>query len=101
MLEVGLMQRVTLFLGYPTHALSVTLCTVLVSTGLGALAVSRRTGSRARIGLPVAGALAGIIAFYAFGLGPLLGRLGTLGFAARVLVAVGVIFPLGLCLGTL
>ena len=34
-LEVTLIQRLTLFLGYPTHSLSVTLFALLVSTGVG------------------------------------------------------------------
>jgi hypothetical protein len=99
-LEVGLIQRMTLFLGYPTHTLSVTLCTVLISTGVGALVSSRRTGSRASIVTPVAIALAGIIFFYCFLLEPVLAMVNTLPFAARVAVAVAVILPLGLCLGT-
>ncbi len=100
LLEVGLIQRLTLFLGYPTHTLSVTLCTVLISTGVGALVSSRRSGSRAQIIAPVAVVLAAIIVFYCFGLEPLLETVNTLPFAARVLVAVAVILPLGLCLGT-
>ncbi|HEV7734544.1 MAG TPA: hypothetical protein VGR62_20390 [Candidatus Binatia bacterium] len=100
MLEVGLIQRLTLFLGYPTHTLSVTLCTILISTGIGALVSQRRAGSRAQIVAPVAAALFLIIVFYCFGLEPLLERLNTLPFAARVLVAVALILPLGLCLGT-
>ena len=35
--EISLIQRLTLFLGYPTYSLTVTLCAVLVSTALGAL----------------------------------------------------------------
>ena len=100
LLEVGLIQRLTLFLGYPTHTLSVTLCALLVSTGIGALASSRAARSRTAIVLPVAAMLTIIIAFYCYGLGAVLAHLNTLPFAGRVGVAVTVIFPLGLCLGT-
>ena len=40
-LEVVLIQRFVLFLGFPTYALSVVLCALLVSTGVGALLTTR------------------------------------------------------------
>src|SRR5439155_15321335 len=40
-LEIVLIQRFVLFLGFPTYALSVVLFALLVFTGLGALASSR------------------------------------------------------------
>lgn len=39
--EIALIQRFTLFLGFPTYALSVVLFSLLVFTGLGSLASSR------------------------------------------------------------
>jgi hypothetical protein len=37
LIEVSLIQRLTLFLGYPTHSLTVTLFALLVSSGIGSL----------------------------------------------------------------
>ena len=45
MLEVVLIQRFVLFLGFPTYALSVVLFALLVFTGVGSL-LSTRAGPR-------------------------------------------------------
>ena len=39
--EITLIQRLVLFLGYPTYSLTVTLAAILLSTGVGALLSSR------------------------------------------------------------
>src|SRR4029450_7863116 len=41
LIEVSLIQRLTLFLGYPTHSLTVTLFALLVSSGIGSLLTDR------------------------------------------------------------
>jgi spermidine synthase len=98
-LEVTLIQRLTLFLGYPTYSLTVTLFALLVSTGAGSLASERAARRRDRA-LGVLGAvLTGLVLFYLFGLGPLCARAFGAPFAWRVLLAVAVLLPLGLCLG--
>ncbi|HZB42471.1 MAG TPA: hypothetical protein VE487_15970, partial [Ilumatobacter sp.] len=38
---ITLIQRLVLFLGYPTYSLTVTLAAILLSTGVGALLSSR------------------------------------------------------------
>ena len=45
--EITMIQRLVQFLGYPTYSLTVTLATLLVSTGIGALASKRFDGPRA------------------------------------------------------
>jgi spermidine synthase len=98
-LEVSLIQRLTLFLGYPTYSLTVTLFALLVSTGLGSL-LSERLAERRNATLWTLGAvLIGLVLLYQRGL-PLLAATG-IGwpFAVRVAVAVAVLLPLGLCLG--
>src|SRR5439155_351697 len=47
-LEVSLIQRLTLFLGYPTYSLTVTLFALLLTTGLGSLASERYATQRNR-----------------------------------------------------
>jgi hypothetical protein len=97
-LEVVLIQRFVLFLGFPTYALSVVLFSLLLFTGAGSfLAGQRRDPKRA---LTIALALAAVlIAAASVGLQPLLRSLIDLPFAARVVVAVALLAPFGLTLG--
>ena len=98
-LEIALIQRLTLFLGYPTYSLSVTLFSILLSTGAGSLACARHAGAVPRALLILLGALSGLIVLYLIALGPLLTYAGGLAFEARVVLAVAVVAPLGFCLG--
>ncbi|HVE69522.1 MAG TPA: hypothetical protein VNB64_13175 [Solirubrobacteraceae bacterium] len=97
-LEVGLIQRFVLFLGFPTYALSIVLFSLLVFTGLGALLSNLPASPRRALTLSL-GAAAAMIAAVAFGLGPLLEALVGLPFAARVAVTVALLAPLGAVLG--
>ncbi len=98
-LEVCLIQRLTLFLGYPTYSLTVTLFALLLSTGVGSLLSERwaRAGSQALVSLLAGVAL--MVAFYEIAL-PAIVDLGVgWSLPLRVLLTVLVLFPLGLCLG--
>jgi hypothetical protein len=97
--EITLIQRLVLFLGYPTYSLTVTLAAILLSTGVGALLSSRYQLRAGRAAWVLLGALALLDAFYLFGLTPLTDALLGLPFAARVVVAFAVLAPLGVCLG--
>jgi hypothetical protein len=97
--EITLIQRLVLFLGYPTYSLTVTLAAILLFTGIGALLSSRyqaRAGAAAWILLGVLGLLT---VFYEIGLTPTTDALLGLPLGARVLVAFVVLAPLGVCLG--
>jgi len=98
MLEVVLIQRLVLFLGFPTYALSVVLFSLLLATGLGAALSSRWRDPRRALTASLAGACV-LIALAAFGLEPLLRSLIDLPFAARVAVTVALLVPVGLLLG--
>jgi hypothetical protein len=97
--EVTLIQRLTLFLGYPTHALTVTLFALLVSTGVGSLVSERYQAPRARVLAGLLAGLAALLASYRWGLDPLVHAFLGAPFGARVGIAVAVMAPLGLCLG--
>ena len=97
-LEVPLIQRLTLFLGYPSYSLSVTLCALLLSTGLGS-ALSARYPPTRRVPLALVTAIAACVAFYRLLWPALVGRLVGLALPWRVLVALGVVAPLGVVLG--
>ncbi len=97
--EIALLQKLTLFLGYPTYSLTVTLFALLVFSGLGSAATEWYIEARNRA-LPwlVAGLLA-LTAFYSMGLDPIVAALMGQPLALRIAVAVGMLAPLGLLLG--
>ena len=99
LLEVVLVQRFVLFLGFPTYALSVVLFSLLLFTGAGSLLSVRMARPREGLAAALVLGLALIVAA-AFGLAPLLRGLIDLPFAARVAVAVVLLAPFGVLLGT-
>lgn len=96
--EVPLIQQLNLHLGRPTLTLSAVLFTLLCAGALGSRWLGPRMSTRRRLG----GLLASIVgygALLAFGLSPLMGRLGGAGTEARALAAALAIAPLGFMLG--
>ncbi len=97
--EIALIQRLVLFLGYPTYSITVTLASLLIFTGIGAL-LAGRLGARLRRGSPLLlAAIAGMTVFYAFGLPSLMDAAQTLPLVGRATIAFAVLAPLGVCLG--
>jgi hypothetical protein len=96
--EITMIQRLVRFLGYPTYSLTVTLASILVFTGLGAL-VSKRLSDRRWLMPVLLGVLVVITLFYEFGLDNLTESLLDQGLAIRVIVSLLVLAPLGFCLG--
>lgn len=97
--EISMIQRLTEFLGFPTYSLTVTLASILVFTGIGAL-LSNRFADDPKRALPfLLGALVVLTAFYRFVLGEITESMLTSPFLVRVLIAFIVLAPLGLCLG--
>ncbi len=97
--EIALIQKLVLFLGYPTYSLTVTLMSLLVFTGLGSLASGRL---RERGGRTIAGLFGAIVVltfFYQLGLGAVTGAMLGAPLLVRAIVAVAVMAPLGLVLG--
>lgn len=98
LLEVVLVQRFVLFLGFPTYALSVVLAALLVSSGVGSWLSSRIPDTQRGL----AGALSVavlLIAVSALLLQPFLRGLIDLPFAVRLVVSFAVLTPIGLVLG--
>jgi MFS family permease len=97
--EISLIQKLTLFLGYPTYTLTVTLFGLLVFSGIGSL-LTERYATRRNGALAVL-----VIALLVMGLGmqtglnPLLDAIFGLPLAVRVAVTLLLLAPLGLCLG--
>jgi spermidine synthase len=100
LVEIVLVQRFGLFLGYPVYSLSVVLFTMLLASGLGSLAAGRVESARLGRLLPRAlGLLAAALLAYAVALPPLLSAARGLPIAARILLAVVTIAPLGFLMG--
>jgi hypothetical protein len=98
-LEVVLIQRFVLFLGFPTYALSVVLFALLLFTGAGSF-LSGMVGEPRRALTTALGVAVLLIAAAAVGLQPLLRALIELPFPLRVAVSIALIAPFGLALGT-
>jgi len=96
--EVTLMQLLNLFLGYPTYALTVTLMSLLIFTGLGALISGRFGHHRGTVPVLLLG-ITGLTLFYVLGLTPFTDALLGLPMALRVPIAFALLSPLGVCLG--
>ncbi len=97
--EITMIQRLVQFLGYPSYSLTVTLASILVWTGIGALLSSRLAASVRHLMLILLGVLGALTLFYQFGLPPLMDALQSASLAARISLAFVVLAPLGVCLG--
>jgi len=97
--EIVLMQRLTLFLGHPTYSVTAVLFAILLSSGLGSAWSGRRQGTAREVGGLLAWGLPLAIAFVAFAVPPLLRPLLGLPLPARMAVGMGVIAPLAFLMG--
>jgi hypothetical protein len=92
-IEIVLSQKLVLYLGHPTYALSVVIAGMLVFSGI-ASTVSNRAGPKILLwGLVPALVLVG------FGLSPLLDLTLRAGFVPRLLVVIATIAPLAFLMG--
>lgn len=97
--EIALMQKLVIFLGHPTYALSVVLTSLLASAGLGSLWSGRiRQVRRVHLVAILAGVLA-VVAGNVYFVNELLPQLLGLSLSLRVLIVVAVLIPTGLVLG--
>lgn len=96
--EIVLIQRFTLFIGYPTHAITTTIFSMLTFSAIGSL-VSRRilkTSNHLRLTLAV---VTGATLLYIVGLPSLFGSLLWLPDTARMLLSIALIAPLAFVMG--
>jgi hypothetical protein len=100
LIEVSVLQRFVLLLGHPVYSLTVTLFSLLLGTGVGAAwsrtfreSTLRRSAARALV------VVAGISLMIAFLAAPLVEWAIPLSRAARMLLAVAALVPVGVALG--
>ncbi len=97
--EISLIQKLTLFLGYPTYSLTVTLMALLVFAGIGAFCSESYLPSRRRAVLLLFGAVVFLMIFFQFGIDIITGALLGKSLAVRVTAAIACMAPLGIVLG--
>ncbi len=97
--EISMIQRLVQFLGYPTMSLTVTLATILITTGIGALVSKRYSQNPTRALIRCLGALGVLTIAYRYGLAEFTDSLLGASVGLRILVSIVVLAPLGFCLG--
>jgi hypothetical protein len=102
LVEVVLIQYLTLLLGSPAHAFQGALFAMLVFSGLGSILSGRVVGNEDRVSkasVYVILMILGMILFYADGMYPLIQRTMTLSFYSRMVVGIAILFPLTIAMG--
>ena len=99
MIEIGLLQRMSIFLGHPVYSLSVLLSTLILSTGVGSF-LSEKLPLQSTSRLVIWGVATGTYAIaLPFVLGPLFVALSDAELATRIALCVASIAPVGVLLG--
>jgi hypothetical protein len=98
-LEIPLIQKFVLFLGYPTRSLTVTLAGLLVATGLGSLASHRVAGPPLVAIRRLLAMLILVTGGYLVLLPPIFEAFLQASASVRVVVTLALLLPLGLVLG--
>lgn len=93
MVEIPLIQRFILFIGHPAYSLAVVLFSLLVFSGMGSLLSPKISLMKALGGLVILLMIMPVLLPVVFQL-----TLG-LAFGARLLISVGILFPIGLLMG--
>jgi hypothetical protein len=97
--EIVLMQRLVIFLGHPTYALSVVLTSILGFAGLGSFLSGRfRDLGRGTL-LALGASIVAVIMLEAYATQHLLPRLLAWTLGARVVATIALLAPLGIVLG--
>lgn len=96
--EVALIQKFTLFLGYPTYSLSICLATLLLATGMGSLTVRKIDGKIRTLGIGLMIIIV-VTAGFIGGLPVIKAYLLKVPLFQKILFSIGLIAPLGFALG--
>jgi spermidine synthase len=99
MVEIPLLQRFVLFLGYPVYALAVVLFAILLFSGIGSLLSSRITAPPRTALLTVLAAIVVVSLAYLVLVPRVSAALLTVPISLRIATTVALLAPLGLLLG--
>ena len=98
-IEISFVQSFVLFLGSPTHALSVTIFALLLFSSVGSFVSTRFAGRPEWAIRRLTIAIALLVVTYAVGLERIFDAFLHLDFPLRVLIAIAAQLPIGLTLG--
>lgn len=99
LIELSLIQKLSLFLGYPTYSLTVTLFALLMSTGVGSLLSDRFSADGPRVFRFLVAGVALTTLVLQLSISQLVAHGIGWPFPVRVLLTISLIAPLGLCMG--
>jgi hypothetical protein len=100
LIEISQLQRLSIFLGHPTYALTVVLFSVLLSSGIGSMVSEQiiRTSKPLTLILPLVVLMAGVVAFGILTpqiIDSMRGETTT----TRIMVSVALLMPIGFLMG--
>ena len=98
-IEIGLLQRLSVFLGHPIYALSIVLFSMILATGLGSLLSDRVPLETRRRFMLWAVLLGGYLGLLPLWLPALTGRFASATLLVRAILCVMVIAPAGVLMG--
>lgn len=98
LVEVTFIQRLVLFLGHPTYALTVVIFLMLLASGAGSVSSRKWLNESRRVWIPLVIIVAVLIGYVAL-LPPLLENLVGEAFPLKVLIAAVLLVPLGFAMG--
>lgn len=99
LVQVGLIQKLVLFLGHPTYALTVVIFSMLVFSGLGSFWSRRLTQASDQRLRAICLTVAALVALIAMTAAPLTARLVGLPLPVKIVLAVLLIAPAGFFMG--
>ena len=100
LIEIAQLQRLSIFLGHPTYALTVVLFSLLVSSGIGSMVSNRVTDpARPKVTLVPLGALVLTVAAFAVLTPEIIERMDGATTPVRITTAVVILVPCGLLMG--
>ena len=99
LIEVALIQKLVLFLGHPTYALTVVIFSMLVSSGLGSFFSRQVVNDRNGRLVAVLAVAAGLVAMLAAVVQPVLAAGVGLPLAVKMIVTILLIAPAGFVMG--
>lgn len=97
-IEIALIQRLVLYLGHPTYALTVVIFLLLLSSGTGSLLSRRCIAHPSSVWIPIL-AIVTVVALYAWLLPVILHATVGWPFVAKLLMSAALLIPLGLLMG--
>ena len=99
LVEIALIQKLSIFLGHPVYALGIILFTIILSTGVGSYLSESISISRNRLVLYLPILSVVVILLGRFFVEVLLSEMITYPMFAKILTSIVVLFPTGIVLG--